>query len=262
MSYTKPCKKCGQRISLRKMPAGHWVAFDVSTEEAHMCGIKNEPDVSVKLKGKKKSKIEDEGEDFGIKIDDLDEDIIDKNEDDVDKDDEVEEVKTYDSVSGIHNCINEAIKKKKRIYIEYNSEHNQEYTEREISPVKKFKEKGRTYLQAYCHKRKGERIFLTKSISSASPVNKKKTKIKLGKPKVRLIREANLEEKIDEYENVSNDDYVDSNENYSYEDNTPQYDESQKEEPKRKSLFYYFIMYIAVPIWAYVLIMGLIEMSS
>ena len=36
------------------MPQGQWVAFDVSTEESHVCGIKNKPDVSVKLKGKKK----------------------------------------------------------------------------------------------------------------------------------------------------------------------------------------------------------------
>ena len=37
MSYTKPCKKFGQKISLRQMPAGQWVAFDVSTEETHNC---------------------------------------------------------------------------------------------------------------------------------------------------------------------------------------------------------------------------------
>ena len=53
MSYTRPCNTCGERISLREMPHGQWVAFDVSTEEAHVCGVKNEPDVSVKLKGRK-----------------------------------------------------------------------------------------------------------------------------------------------------------------------------------------------------------------
>ena len=202
MSYTRPCNKCGERISLREMPHGQWVAFDVSTEETHVCGVKNEPDVSVKLKGKKKSKIEDDGEDFGIKIDDLDEDIVDETED---EEEEIEEVKTYDSVSGIHHCIDKAIKEKKRIYIEYNSEHNQEYTEREISPVKKFKEKGRTYLQAYCHKRKAERVFLTRSIASASMVNKKRTKIKLGKPKIKLIKQAIEENKSSDYDNLESD---------------------------------------------------------
>ena len=33
MSYTRDCKTCGQRISLRQMPDGQWVAFDVSTQK-------------------------------------------------------------------------------------------------------------------------------------------------------------------------------------------------------------------------------------
>ena len=77
MAYTRPCNKCGQRISMREMPHGQWVAFDVSTEETHVCGVQHEPDVAVKIKGRK-SKIEDDGEDFGIKFDDLDEDIADE----------------------------------------------------------------------------------------------------------------------------------------------------------------------------------------
>ena len=91
MSYTRPCNKCGERISLREMPHGQWVAFDVSTEETHVCGVQHEPDVAVKLKGKNKSKIEDDGEDFGIKIDDSDEDIIDETEDEDDKEEESKE---------------------------------------------------------------------------------------------------------------------------------------------------------------------------
>ena len=195
MSYTRPCNKCGERISLRQMPAGQWVAFDVLTEESHVCGVKNKPDVSVKLKEKKKTKVQDDDEDFGIKINDLDGDI---NEETIDED-EVEEVKTYDSVSGIHKCIDNAIKQKKRIFIEYNSEHNEETTEREISPIKKFKEKDKTYLQAYCHKRKAERIFLTRSIASASEVNKQRTKIKLGKPNLKIIKKLDNEYSSDEY---------------------------------------------------------------
>ena len=189
MSYTKPCNKCGQRISLRQMPAGQWVAFDVSTEESHVCGVQNEPSVAVKLKKNKRKKIDDETEDFGIKIDDINDDIEEEIEDDIEEN--IEEVKTYDSVSGIHKCIDKAIKDKKRIFIEYNSEHNEEFTEREISPFKKFKEKGRTYLQAYCHKRKNERIFLTRSIALASDVNKARTKVKLGKPNLKIINKSN-----------------------------------------------------------------------
>ena len=38
MAYTRDCKTCGQRISLRQMPDGQWVAFDVSTQNPHQHG--------------------------------------------------------------------------------------------------------------------------------------------------------------------------------------------------------------------------------
>ena len=176
MSYTRPCSKCGERISLRQMPAGQWVAFDVSTEESHVCGVKNNPDISVKLKGKKKLKQVNDSIDLGY-------------EDNKVKD----ESKIYDNSSGIHYCIDKAIKEKKRIFIDYYSEYNDESTSREISPIKKYKYKSNNYLQAYCHKRKAERNFLTKSIESATEINKKKTKIKLGKPNTKIIEKMKQE---------------------------------------------------------------------
>ena len=176
MSYTRPCNKCGERISLRQMPAGQWVAFDVSTEESHVCGVKNKPDISVKLKGKKKPKQANDSIDRGYE---------DNNA--------KEESKIYDNSSGIHYCIDKAIKEKKRIFIDYYSEYNDESTSREISPIKKYKYKSNNYLQAYCHKRKAERNFLTKSIESATEINKKKTKIKLGKPNTKIIEKMKQE---------------------------------------------------------------------
>ena len=176
MSYTRPCSKCGERISLRQMPAGQWVAFDVSTEESHICGVKNKPDISVKLKSKKKPKQVNDSIDLGYE---------DNNE--------REESKIYDNSSGIHYCIDKAIKEKKRIFIDYYSEYNDESTSREISPIKKYKYKNNNYLQAYCHKRKAERNFLTKSIESATEINKKKTKIKLGKPNTKIIEKMKQE---------------------------------------------------------------------
>ena len=158
------------------MPAGQWVAFDVSTEESHVCGVKNNPDISVKLKGKKKLKQVNDSIDLGY-------------EDNKVKD----ESKIYDNSSGIHYCIDKAIKEKKRIFIDYYSEYNDESTSREISPIKKYKYKNNNYLQAYCHKRKAERNFLTKSIESATEINKKKTKIKLGKPNTKIIEKMKQE---------------------------------------------------------------------
>lgn len=37
MAIYRKCKYCGQRISLRMMPAGHWVAFDWGTDNVHGC---------------------------------------------------------------------------------------------------------------------------------------------------------------------------------------------------------------------------------
>lgn len=40
MASIRPCNKCGQRISLRQMPAGQWVAFNAATNEQHVCTAK------------------------------------------------------------------------------------------------------------------------------------------------------------------------------------------------------------------------------
>ena len=38
MSYIKNCTKCGQKISLREMNHGQWVAFDANTDKPHKHG--------------------------------------------------------------------------------------------------------------------------------------------------------------------------------------------------------------------------------
>lgn len=38
MAIYRECKYCGQPISIREMPAGQWVAFDVGTDNVHHCG--------------------------------------------------------------------------------------------------------------------------------------------------------------------------------------------------------------------------------
>ena len=59
MAYIRPCNRCGQRISMREMRAGQWVAFDASTEIPHKCGKKNKEDIAIKNLGKQKNKKED-----------------------------------------------------------------------------------------------------------------------------------------------------------------------------------------------------------
>lgn len=66
MAYIRPCNKCGQRISMREMKAGQWVAFDSSTDKAHKCGKKNKADPNIKKLAKEKLKKNDsEGIDLG-----------------------------------------------------------------------------------------------------------------------------------------------------------------------------------------------------
>ena len=198
-SYTRACNKCGQRISMREMPHGQWVAFDVSTEETHVCGVQHEPDVAVKLKGKNKSRTkEDESIDLGYDSDEVSDDL-----------DEIEE-ETYDTSSGINNCIKKALKEKKRVEIEYNSNFTSEHTSRVISPIKKFKHKNRNYLQAYCHMRKAQRSFLIRSIEQATLLDKKLFKPKkIEKPNIdkflkKIEKETATENETTSYQTTSN----------------------------------------------------------
>ena len=189
MSYTKPCNKCGERISLRQMPQGQWVAFDVSTEESHVCGVKNDPDISIKLRSKKRKKLEeDESIDLGYEDDVLETKKV------------IEESKTYSNSSGVNYCIDKAIIDKKRILIDYYSDFNKENTYREISPIKKFKSKSKNYLQAYCHLRKAARNFLTRSIKTATEMDKKRTTAKISEPDLNFI--LNSDEELDEIKSV------------------------------------------------------------
>ena len=73
MAYIRPCNSCGQRISMREMPHGQWVAFDASTETPHKCGRKTKPDPDIERLAKKTRKEQEEEEAivlkrYGIKI--------------------------------------------------------------------------------------------------------------------------------------------------------------------------------------------------
>ena len=101
--------------------------------------------------------------------------------------------------------MNKALEEKKRIFIEYYSHWKDEYSSRELSPIKKFKYKTRNYLQAYCHKEKAVRVFSTKSIKEVTLLDKKLFKPKkIPKPdidkfleKTKKSEEDNKEEKED-----------------------------------------------------------------
>ena len=170
-SYIRPCRECGQRISLRQMPAGQWVAFDVSTETQHSCGKKTKENPNIKkLAQNKKKEMREELIDIGYE---------------------------QDEVSVAKN-LNKSIKEKKRLDISYQS-YNSQITSRQISPVKKFKYQGEHYLQAYCHLRSDERNFKIDSIMEATVSKKKAFKSKkIGKPNLKNYLEKVITESIDE----------------------------------------------------------------
>ena len=185
MAYIRPCNKCGQRISMREMRAGQWVAFDASTEQPHKCGKKNKADPKITKLAKEKSKIkknDSEGIDLGY--------------DDVSQGSNIEE--SFSTNSTINKRIDEAIKNKNRVFIDYNSEFNQEITSREISPIKKFKYKNRNYIQAYCHLRKDQRSFLIRSIQNLVPLDKSRFKPK-------NLKNPNIAEFAEKFNELSNE---------------------------------------------------------
>ena len=65
MAYIKTCNFCGQKISMREMRHGQWVAFDASTETPHKCGYQTEPDPNIAALGKKTKREEPGGIDVG-----------------------------------------------------------------------------------------------------------------------------------------------------------------------------------------------------
>ena len=151
MSYIRLCNKCGQRISMREMPHGQWVPFDVSTEEPHVCGTQHEPDVSVKLKAKNKNREEDEPIDIGY------------------EDDDVSDVGYEDDGASILQTINKAIREKKRIDITYHS-YGGQTTSRQISPVKKFKYSRPKVEKTEVRKIRTKKVNTTKSMIENSEV--------------------------------------------------------------------------------------------
>lgn len=47
MALNKNCDKCGEQISIRKMPHGKWVAFEKSTGASHECKKKKKNKINI-----------------------------------------------------------------------------------------------------------------------------------------------------------------------------------------------------------------------
>lgn len=126
MAYIRPCNKCGQRISMREMRAGQWVAFDVSTEKPHKCGKKNKADPAIKKLVKQKNKKEDDDSvDLGYESE------IDKEIEALEE--RLENLKTNEDV----NYTNEKKKHNEDIEIEPISSYKKDNFNTDSNPKKK-----------------------------------------------------------------------------------------------------------------------------
>ena len=57
MALYRKCKKCGARISMREMPQGQWVAFDIGSDEPHEHGVAGRKGSKTIIRRKNKSQV-------------------------------------------------------------------------------------------------------------------------------------------------------------------------------------------------------------
>jgi hypothetical protein len=98
MSLIVDCRFCGERISLRKMPHGKHVPFDVRTDEQHKC-TQSKPKKKVVKKENKSKKIQVKKTEQAFKEEDYsieDENVVsnDNSSQDIFKDDTLESLKS------------------------------------------------------------------------------------------------------------------------------------------------------------------------
>jgi|TARA_B100000768_G_scaffold173670_1_gene183150 hypothetical protein len=124
MAYIRPCNKCSQRISMREMRAGQWVAFDASTDKPHKCGKKNKEDPNIKELAKQKNK-EQESDNIDLGY-----------ESEIDKDIEILEERLENIKEKQETEIQkEKVKRKKNI--DFNIKEKIDYSEEAIASRKK-----------------------------------------------------------------------------------------------------------------------------
>ena len=159
MSYIKSCDKCGQRISLRQMSSGQWVAFNAGTDIPHEHYSKKRP-----------TKTDLKKSEFARKNQELDENHI------IDRLNEVYSLKKIPTEwlsltpLNLKKLFNKLIEKERSALISY-IDRNDQFTSREIYPLSLVEgydgDNSKTkYLKivSYCTLRKDYRTFLLSSI--------------------------------------------------------------------------------------------------
>lgn len=171
MAYIKACNKCGTRISMREMPQGQWVAFDVGSDDPHECGVTGRKSNRAYVKKKNTSKFAS----INQKLDEMH--IIDRFG------------KIYDlniisnkwlnlTPRNLRKIFNVLIKNQKKAQILY-KDRNGNSTNRTIYPLRLIqnnnygKDTSDTLkIVGYCNLRKDYRTFSLESIEKIQALNK------------------------------------------------------------------------------------------
>lgn len=137
MSIKKTCQYCGEEISLRKMPEGHWLAFDYGSGTVHKCVKKKKATPKATPKQPKENS-----------------DIINPQ------------------IGEILQLLQVAINNRNDININYFADSRKDWTNRTVTPIKIYTKDNSTYLEGYCHLRKANRNFKVSRIAFANIVPK------------------------------------------------------------------------------------------
>lgn len=139
MSIKKDCQYCGKQISLRKMPEGHWLAFDYGSSTVHECvkKKKSNPKPSPKTNAN-----------------------IPKGNNNIEK----------ENIGEVLQLLQVAINNSHDVNMKYYTDYRKEWTTRVVTPFRIYSKDNSTYLEAYCHWRKEDRTFKVSRISYANIV--------------------------------------------------------------------------------------------
>ena len=137
MSYTRSCKTCGTRISIRKMPHGQYVAFEPHGQTPHDCY--------------KPEKIIETSSAYLYEKDNTREILIEKE--------------VVINVNDFYDIFQNAIEMKNILKIAYTREDG-DFKEREICPIKIHERSNVIFFEAFCNLRNSNRIFRLDRITS------------------------------------------------------------------------------------------------
>lgn len=145
MAIHRKCKYCKQPISIREMPAGQWVAFDLGTDSVHRCGSS----YAVTPPAVTAAAALDTGSATATSV-------------------------AARSSGQVLRILTKALKEHRCVRLVYYTAYRSAFTDRVVEPIAlKTNEQDSTILQAYCRWRQDIRSFAISNIRRAELLEEK-----------------------------------------------------------------------------------------